>query len=82
MLLNVESMQPMTSGMVMYPLSCAWKRMAIGGRRLRVFFRVLLLCFPSCSQAIPKPKNVAPQHVPGEVCGKGHHGKGSCPRVS
>ncbi|KAL5505389.1 hypothetical protein EMCRGX_G006811 [Ephydatia muelleri] len=48
-----------------------------------VFSRLASLL--SISQAIPKPKMLSellpPQHVPGEVCGKGHHGKGSCPRV-
>ena len=47
--------------------------------------------FPACFSAFHQPghsqtQNVErnlwpPQHVTGEVCSKGHHGKGSCPRV-
>ena len=38
--------------------------------------------FPACFSAFHQPgPNCLPQHVTCEVCCKGHHGKGSCPRV-
>ena len=69
--------------MVVYLLSCGniWQ-MGEGGSEC--FFPA---CFPAFNQlGHPQTQNVEqnlwpPQHVIGEVCGKGHHGKGSCPRV-
>ena len=55
MLLNVESMQPMTSGMVMYPLSCGnvWQ---LGEGGSECFFVSCFSAFHHAARPSPNPK--------------------------